>query len=107
MFGSLTVTEMVVEDLNSRLLVYFWFQTKDKATHDKNINRLNLSLHALMRDNTHDIFLRTITPVPFHERIEDAEKRMDRFVTEMTGELIRFLKERQNAGNDLQTRMVK
>ncbi len=93
-FQELKVTKMVVEKEGLRQLVYFWFQTKNKATPDKNIHRFHLALHAIQRDNTHALFIRPITTIRPNEKIKDAEERMDRFVKEMTGPLIRFLKER-------------
>lgn len=97
-FGRLKVSRLVMEHMGNRQLVYFWFQTKDKATHDKNVNRFHLALHAIKRDNTHDLFIRPITPVYPGEKVEDAEKRMDRFVREMMAALLQFLKERQYVG---------
>ena len=94
-FNDLVVTQMVMEKGGTRLLVYFWFQTKDKATYDKNINRFHLSLHAIRRDNTHALFIRPITPLQTHESIYDAEMRMDQFVREMMPVLLQFLKEKQ------------
>ncbi|MDA8133614.1 MAG: EpsI family protein [Desulfobacteraceae bacterium] len=94
-FGSLAITEMVMESMGEKQLVYFWFQTKDKATHDKNINRFHLALHAIQKDNTHDLFIRPITMVGKHESIEIARQRMDGFVREMMATLDTFLKENQ------------
>ncbi len=94
-FNDLDVTQMIMEKGGTRLLVYFWFQTKDKATYDKNINRFHLSLHAIRRDNTHALFIRPITPFQVHESIPDAEMRMDQFVREMMPVLLQFLKEKQ------------
>jgi exosortase D (VPLPA-CTERM-specific) len=94
-FDTLDVTTMVIEKEGMRQLVYFWFQTKDRATHDKNINRFHLSLHAIRRDNTYDLFMRPITPIGRMERIEDAEKRLDGFVRDMMPMLLQFLKEKQ------------
>ncbi|MBC8440369.1 MAG: EpsI family protein [Deltaproteobacteria bacterium] len=96
LFETLPVTEMVMESMGSKLLVYFWFQTKDQATHDKNINRFHLALHAIKKDNTHDLFIRPITSIGEGESIEDARQRMDGFTREMMGTLIAFLKENQN-----------
>lgn len=95
LFDKLDVTEMVVAKEGIKQLVYFWFQTKDEATDDKNINRFHLSLHAIRRDNTHDLFMRPITRINSTEKIEDAEKRMDGFVREMMPVLLQFLKEKQ------------
>ena len=92
-FGTLTVTRMLMDAMGNRQLVYFWFQTKDKATHDKNINRFHLSMHALKKDNTYDLFIRPITPVLRNETIEAAEKRIDQFTREMMQTLIQFLNE--------------
>jgi exosortase D (VPLPA-CTERM-specific) len=97
-FNNLEVTKMVIEKEGRRQLVYFWFQTKDKATHYKSINRFHLSLHALRRDNTHDLFLRPITPIHPAEPAEDAEKRLDGFVREMMPVLLQFLDEKQVRG---------
>jgi exosortase D (VPLPA-CTERM-specific) len=94
-FNDLEVTKMVIEKEGVRQLVYYWFQTKNKATHSKSINRFHLSLHALRRDNTHDLFLRPITPIRSAETVEDAERRLDGFIREMMPVLQQFLKEKQ------------
>jgi EpsI family protein len=94
-FNDLEVTEMIVERAGKRLLVYFWFQTKSKATYDKNINRFHLSLHAIRRDNTYDLFMRPITPIYTSEKLEDAEKRLDGFVRDMMPVLLQFMQEKQ------------
>lgn len=94
-FKELTVTKMIVENEGIRQLVYFWFQTKDRSTPDKNIHRFHLARHAIQRDNTHALFIRPITPVKSKETITDAEKRMDMFVREMMPVLIDFLQKNQ------------
>ncbi len=94
-FGTITVRRMLIRKLGTRRLVYFWFQTKSRASHDVNINRFHLSLHAIMQDNTYDLFIRSITPVKADETIVDAEKRMDRFVRDMMSTLLIFIKEKQ------------
>ena len=94
-FGSLPVTEMVIETMGHRQLVYFWFQTKDRATRDKNINRFHLALHALKKDNTHDLFIRPITPVKKGETIDQARNRLDTFSRQMMETLVPFLKNNQ------------
>lgn len=43
------------------------------------------------RDNTHDLFIRTITPISPKEGIEGGKARMDRFVREMMRALNAFL----------------
>lgn len=94
-FGSLSVTEMVIEQMGSRQLVYFWFQTKSRTSHDKNINRFHLSLHALTRDNTHDLFVRPILIIKKGESMDEARDRMDQFVRDLMEEIDAFLKARQ------------
>jgi hypothetical protein len=86
---------MLVQIYSEKRLVYYWFQTKDKASHDKNINRFHLAMHALKKDNTHDLFIRPITPIGPQEQIADAQKRMDGFVRCMMETLLSFLEERQ------------
>ena len=97
-FKRLVVTEMVIANAGTRQLVYFWFQTKDQETPDKNVNRFHLALHALKRDNTHDLFIRPIALIGPGEKIEDTEKRMDKFVCDMMAALFTFLQERQFEG---------
>jgi len=96
-FGQLSVSKMVIENMGTRQLVYFWFQTKDKATYDKNINRFHLALHAIMRDNTHVLFIRPITPIHKGESVEDAEIRMDKFVREVMETLENYLEKNISA----------
>jgi len=71
------------------------FQTKSRTSYDVNINRFHLAVHAIKRDNTYDLFIRPITPIYPGESVQDAEKRMDQFVRDMTPALLKFLKERQ------------
>jgi hypothetical protein len=94
-FGDINVTEMLIEKGLDKQLVYFWFQTKDKVTHNKDINRFHLAMHAIKRDNTYDLFIRPITPLQRNESIGNAEARMDKFVRQMMGTMLGFLKERQ------------
>jgi EpsI family protein len=96
-FGALNVMTMITEHEGMQYLMYYWFQTKDEATHDKNINRLHLSLHAVRRDNTYDLFLRPMTPIDPGERLENAEQRLNGFVRDLMPELMRYLKEKQIA----------
>jgi len=94
-FGNLRVTEMVMETMGTKQLVYFWFQTKSRATDDKNVNRFHLSLHALTRDNTHDLFIRPILTIRPGESLDEARARMDEFVRDFMGEMEKFLKDKQ------------
>jgi exosortase D (VPLPA-CTERM-specific) len=98
-FQEITVKKMIMELMGMRQLVYFWFQTKSKATHDKNINRFHLTLHALRKDNTYDLFVRPITPIQPNESIQEAEKRMDQFVRDMMDPLLEFLAEQKVEGS--------
>ena len=105
-FGDLKVTEMVIENMGATELVYFWFQTKDHATHRKDINRFHLALHAIRKDNTYDLFIRLITPIGQVRRnngidsrqLKRAQERLDRFARDMMGTLLVFLLERQAPG---------
>jgi exosortase D (VPLPA-CTERM-specific) len=92
-FGSIAVTAMVIEQLGKKQLVYYWFQTKNRSSHNVNINRFDLAMHALRRDNTYDLFIRPITLIDANETIDRAENRMDEFVRETMTILFRFLRE--------------
>lgn len=93
--GNVLVSEMMIEKMGYRELVYYWFQTKSRTSYNVNINRYHLSLHAIMRDNTYDLFMRPITPIYSSEKLEDAETRLDGFVVEMMPVFLQFLKETQ------------
>ncbi len=97
-FGELKVSQMLVEHFGERMLVYYWFQTKDKFSHDKNINRFQIAMHALRRDNTHAFFIRLISVMTGEETLEQAQERLDKFVIDMMETLLDFLKENQMDG---------
>jgi exosortase D (VPLPA-CTERM-specific) len=98
-FGTMTVRKMLSEKMGRRDLVYYWFQTKSRTSFDVNINRFHLAWHAIMRDNTHDLFIRPSTSIPPGEDLEIAEARLDQFVREMMGTLLRFVAENQIKGD--------
>jgi exosortase D (VPLPA-CTERM-specific) len=90
-YKSLNVTKMIIEQTGTKQLVYYWFLTKDRSSHNVNLNRFDLAMHALLRDNTYDMFIRPITPIYPGETVEQAEDRMDRFVRSMMRSLVEFL----------------
>ena len=94
-FGQLKVSKMVIEKMGVRQLVYFWFQTKDKTSFRKDINRLHLAMHAIQRNNTFDLFIRPITPIPDGESVAKAQQILDGFVREMMQALTTFLRNNQ------------
>lgn len=94
-FDNLPVRKLLIERRGKKQLVYFWFQTKDRASNNVNINRFHLSLHALKRDQTSDLFIRPITPLLAGDSPEDAEKRMDAFARAMMRELLEYLDRHQ------------
>lgn len=93
------VTQMVVEQIDKRQLVYFWFQTKDKSTFSKTINRFHLAWHAIRNDNTHDLFIRLMTPIRTEESIAEAQERLDLFAQQMMKVLIDYLSKNQYVEN--------
>jgi exosortase D (VPLPA-CTERM-specific) len=94
-FGTIEVRKMISERMGQKQLVYYWFQTRNRTSFDVNINRFHLALHAILRDNTHDLFIRPITPIMPNEKIEEAEERLDQFVRDMMSALLDFLRDRQ------------
>lgn len=95
-FGEIKVRKMLIEKMGLRQLVYYWFQTEKHVSADVNINRFHLTLHALFRENTHDLFIRPISPLQPTESVTDAEKRLDRFVRILMAELLDFLQKSQS-----------
>jgi exosortase D (VPLPA-CTERM-specific) len=89
--GSIKVKKIEVEKDGNHQLVYYWFQTKKLSSNNVNMNRFHLSLHALKRDNTYDLFIRPITPLYPDETREDAARRMDSFITGMMPVLIEYI----------------
>ncbi|MBN2374347.1 VPLPA-CTERM-specific exosortase XrtD [bacterium] len=94
-FKTIRVRRMTIEKFNERCLVYYWFQTNRYTAHDVNLNRWHLTLHALTRDNTHDLFIRLISPIESGEKPEATEARVDEFTRSMTAALDRFLSDNQ------------
>lgn len=94
-FGVVKVKAMISEKMGQKQLVYYWFQTKNKTSNNININRFHLALNAIKHDNTHDLFIRPITPVLASESVEDAQARMDGFLRETMAVLLEFLKDNQ------------
>ena len=95
-WGVLKVTEMVVEAEGSRMIVYFWFHTKSRESGDKDLNRFHLTLHALSRDNTYDMFLRPITYLAPGESVRSGEERLDRFARQLSVSTRDFVREQTN-----------
>ncbi|MEN6320698.1 MAG: exosortase C-terminal domain/associated protein EpsI [Syntrophaceae bacterium] len=94
-FGDIAVDRLIMDSRGTKMLVYFWFQTKDKTTQYKDIHRFHLALHAIKRDNTHDFLIRIMTPISSGETLDNAQERMDDFARDMMTALLKFLKDRQ------------
>ncbi|BBO85866.1 hypothetical protein DSCO28_64320 [Desulfosarcina ovata subsp. sediminis] len=97
-FGDMRATRMVAEKMGSRDLIFFWFQTNRRATHSKSMNRLHLALHALKRENTHDLYVRLITPVA-NGREDEAEEVLERFAEDFSEAWESFFKENRIIGD--------
>ncbi len=98
MFPDLTASRMVVEMMGTKEMVLFWFQTNKKASHRKSVNRFHLALHAIRRDNTHDLFIRLITPLTDLER-KGAEEVLDEFAFQLEKGIEKFFLENQFKGS--------
>jgi EpsI family protein len=94
-FDKIVVRKMFIEKMGYRQLVYYWFQTKSRVSSNVNINRIHLTLHALRRDSTHDLFIRPMTPLKPSETAREASERLDRFVRDLVGTLLTFLSAKQ------------
>lgn len=102
-FGqNFNVTQMIIEQMENRRLVYFWFQTKNQESYSKDINRFHLALHALKNDNTHDLFIRLMVPIGEDEELEDIQRTMDQFAREMMNALLSFLKQNQYSDHEVE-----
>lgn len=95
--SEMKASSIVAKRLTDKLLVFFWFQTNKKATHIKSLNRLHLALHAIKKDNTHDLFIRLTTPIKSNN-VQDAEKRLDDFAFAFSQMLDQFLTRKQYIG---------
>lgn len=92
-FGRLAVRKMLIEKMGVRQLVYYWFQTNRHVSADVHLNRLHLTLHALQRNSTYDLFIRPMTPLAANESITSAEDRLDAFTRTLVSVLDVFLAE--------------
>lgn len=94
-FPAFRVTEMISQKNDQKILTQFWFQTKSRIDPSVHLNRLQLARHALENDNTHDLFLRVITPLAEGEEVSVARVRLVRFTEEMQVTLDEFLASRE------------
>jgi len=94
-YKKFVVTEMLVEKMGQRQLVYFWFQTKSKIAHIIFQNRFHLAMHALKRDNTYDLTVHLYTPIKIGEDVRTAQRRLDNFVRDLEPVLVEFLSKRR------------
>ena len=92
-FGSIAATAMVIEQLRQGTSLLLVSDEKGNPP-NVNINRFDLALHAIKRDNTYDLFIRSIISINRNETIDEAEHRMDAFIREMTASLFQFLREK-------------
>jgi exosortase D (VPLPA-CTERM-specific) len=97
-FGQMVVRKMVIEKMGLRQLVYYWFQTKNRVSSDVHVNRFHLTMHAIGRNNTYDLFIRPITPLKPSESLETAQARLDEFTRQMMEALFEFLSQHQIEG---------
>lgn len=93
----LPVTVMEISNQDRRQVVYYWFQTRTRLARDININRFHLSLHALRRDNTHDLFVRLIAPVDAGETTAMAARRIEMFIPALLPALTTYVANHQQA----------
>lgn len=54
-----------------------------------------MALNAIKKDNTHYLFIRTITTVRPNEDIKEVEKRLDQFVREMMITSLDFIEKKK------------
>lgn len=94
-FGELPVQKMIIEQMNARELVYYWFQTNRYVSHNVNINRFDLTLHAIQRMPTHDLFVRPIMRIQDGKDPAVFQSELDQFVRVMMDVLMRYLTENQ------------
>jgi len=90
---TIRVNRSIMEKSGSRLLTYFWFPQRDRILTSLPQVKLYSFWDALTRQRTDGALVRLITPVYPDEGVEDAEKRLKGFASEMVPVLSGFLPE--------------
>ena len=78
--AALRVNRVLIENGNSRQLVYYWFQQRGRVVTNEYMVKWFLFWDALTRQRTDGALVRLIVAIPDHQSIEQAESELQSFV---------------------------
>jgi exosortase D (VPLPA-CTERM-specific) len=88
---TMEVNRALMEKSGRRQLMYFWFPQRGRILTSLIQVKIYSFWDALTRQRTDGALVRIITPVYESERLEDAEKRLQRFIREIAPALGEFI----------------
>ena len=80
-----------MEKGESRELVYFWFDQRGRILTNAYEMKIYNIWDALMKRRTDGALVRIITPIASPEKIDDADRRLQGFIKEITPTLNEFI----------------
>jgi EpsI family protein len=89
--GPLNVNRVVIQLGDTRQLVYYWFQQRDRIVTNEYLVKWFIFWDALTKNRTDGSLIRLVTVVPPSDKIEDADARMQEFLRDIDPTLAYFL----------------
>lgn len=89
--GALSVNRYVLGKGGARMLVFYWYQAHSRAVASEYKARLYMVADAARLNRTDGALVRINTMVPPNESLQDAEKRLRLFASQMIPQLDEFI----------------
>jgi exosortase D (VPLPA-CTERM-specific) len=97
---TLNVNRVVIQLGDTRQLVYYWFQQRDRIVTNEYLVKWFIFWDALTKNRTDGSLIRLVTVVPPSGKIEDADARMQEFLRDIDPTLAYFLPRDVTSGAD-------
>ena len=92
-YGDFSVNRAVIEKGLSRQLVYYWFEQRGERMTSDYAAKFSVVWDSLTIGRTDGAMVRFVTPIVEGESVEDAEARMQAFMSDLLPRLPRFIPE--------------
>jgi EpsI family protein len=87
----LRVNRAVIENGNSKQLVYYWFQQRGRVITNEYMVKWYLFWDSLTRQRTDGSMVRVIMAVPDGQTIEQTEAEMQAFLRVLSGRITAYI----------------
>ncbi len=87
----LRVNRVQIELGNRKQLVYYWFQQRGRVITNEYLVKWYLFVDSLTRQRTDGALVRLVTPLEIGEPVEQADRRLAEFASQVTPRLERYI----------------